>query len=170
MLIWSYQYFRWIMERYYGIMQKYFDFLRHLVLGSCCLGKIPKLGEVLSCCSLWRSGANPVASCMATAARKASCPWRSPGPFKRIQLLPFIHFLHCVLHQPKLEFAHLSSPSTLFRWQFLNLLLWITTSFSPLHPSSAFLVDNDEQISLSGWCRHVFCCCEAIGIEPIYSH
>jgi len=125
------------------------------VLGSCCLGKSPKLGEVLSCYSLWRSGANPVASNMATAARKASCPWSSQGPFKRIQLLPFIHFLHCVPHQPKLEFAHLSSPSTLFRWQFLNLFLWITITFSPLHPLSAFLVDNDEQISLSGWCGHV---------------
>ena len=32
------------------------------VLGSCCLGKSPKLGEVLSFYSLWRSGANPVAS------------------------------------------------------------------------------------------------------------
>ena len=53
--------------------------------------------------------------------RKATCTWRSPGPFKRIQHLLFIHFLHCVTHQPKLEIAHLSSPSTLFRWQFVPL-------------------------------------------------
>ena len=45
----------------------------------------------------------------ATAARKASCPWRSPAPFKRIQLLLFIHFLHCLPRHPKLESAQQSS-------------------------------------------------------------
>ena len=35
-----------------------------LVLGSTssCLGKSPNMGKVLSCYSLWRSGANPVTS------------------------------------------------------------------------------------------------------------
>ena len=48
------------------------------VLGSCCLGKSPKLGEVLSCYSLWRSGANPVASVNGHRGSKGLLPITLP--------------------------------------------------------------------------------------------
>ena len=48
------------------------------VLGSCCLGKSPKLGEVLSCYSLWRSGANPVTSVYGHRGAKGLLPMEVP--------------------------------------------------------------------------------------------
>ena len=72
----------------------------------------------------------------AIAARKASCSWIVPRSLQA-NPAPSIHTFLTLCSAPSQVRAYTSVLSTLFRWQFLNLFLWITISaFSLLNPSS----------------------------------